>query len=75
VREAEGTLEGSETLSVYPGEAEWPRLLKTLGALYVKGVEVDWAAFDAPYPRRRVALPTYPFQRQRYWLTPPAGPS
>ena len=75
VRKAEGTLEGSETLSVYPGEAEWPRLSKTLGALYVKGVEVDWAAFDAPYPRRRVSLPTYPFQRQRYWLTPPAGPS
>jgi len=62
-----GTTEGLETLPLHPGEAEWPRLLKTLGALYVKGVEVDWAAFDAPYERRRVALPTYPFQRQRYW--------
>ena len=62
-----GTAEGAEALHLHPGEAEWPRLLKTLGTLYVKGVEVDWAAFDAPYQRRRVALPTYPFQRQRYW--------
>jgi acyl transferase domain-containing protein len=49
---------------------EWPRILETLGMLYVKGVEVDWRAYDAPYERRRVTLPTYPFQRQRYWLTP-----
>jgi acyl transferase domain-containing protein len=50
--------------------AEWTQVLETLGALYVRGVEVDWAAFDAPYLRHRLALPTYPFQRQRYWLTP-----
>ncbi len=62
-----GTSEGTEAIPLHPGEAEWPRLLKTLGALYVKGVVVDWAAFDAPYERRRVTLPTYPFQRQRYW--------
>jgi acyl transferase domain-containing protein len=49
---------------------EWARVPETLGALYVWGVEVDWAAYDEPYARRRVALPTYPFQRQRYWLTP-----
>ncbi|HYO72994.1 MAG TPA: SDR family NAD(P)-dependent oxidoreductase [Archangium sp.] len=62
-----GSTEGMEPLPLHPGEAEWPRLLKTLGALYVKGVAVDWVAFDAPYERRRVTLPTYPFQRQRYW--------
>jgi 3-oxoacyl-[acyl-carrier-protein] synthase II len=49
---------------------EWARVLETLGTLYVRGVEVDWAAFDAPYARRRVTLPTYPFQRERYWLKP-----
>jgi acyl transferase domain-containing protein/acyl carrier protein len=31
---------------------------------------VDWEGFDRPYARRRVPLPTYPFQRQRYWLEP-----
>ncbi|HYO56327.1 type I polyketide synthase [Archangium sp.] len=74
VEKETGQAEGAEAIHMHPGEAEWTRLLKTLGALYVKGVEVDWTAFDAPYPRLRVALPTYPFQRQRYWLTPPPGP-
>ena len=43
-------------------------MLATLAALYVRGVPVDWAAFDRPYPRRKVSLPTYPFQRERYWV-------
>ncbi|HEX4038891.1 MAG TPA: SDR family NAD(P)-dependent oxidoreductase, partial [Acidobacteriaceae bacterium] len=46
--------------------------------LYVAGAEVDWVGFDAPYGRRKVSLPTYPFQRQRYWLdiqTPAQQPS
>jgi NADPH:quinone reductase-like Zn-dependent oxidoreductase/acyl carrier protein len=34
----------------------------------VGGVAVDWAGFDRDYERRRVVLPTYPFQRQRYWI-------
>ena len=29
---------------------------------------IDWAAFDAPYRRRKLVLPTYPFQRERYWV-------
>ncbi|QRN93952.1 SDR family NAD(P)-dependent oxidoreductase [Archangium violaceum] len=53
--------------SLRPGRGEWSQLLETLSTLYVRGVEVDWAAYDAPYARRRVRLPTYPFQRQRYW--------
>jgi acyl transferase domain-containing protein/acyl carrier protein len=67
VRKAEGQVEGAEVIHVHAGEARWRRVLGRLGELYVKGVEVDWAAFDAPYERRRVTLPTYPFQRQRYW--------
>ena len=50
---------------------DWRQLLMSLGQLYVQGVEVDWAGFDRSYGRRRVRLPTYPFQRQRYWLEPP----
>jgi acyl transferase domain-containing protein/acyl carrier protein len=46
---------------------EWTQVLEMLGALYTRGVAVDWAAYDAPYARHRVQLPTYPFQRQRYW--------
>lgn len=54
--------------SLYPGKADWQILLQSLGQLYVSGVKVDWSAFDKDYQRRRLVLPTYPFQRQRYWL-------
>ena len=46
-----------------------PRALaEALGALFVAGVEVDWAAWDARWSRHRVPLPTYPFDRRRFWL-------
>ncbi|NVJ10656.1 SDR family NAD(P)-dependent oxidoreductase, partial [Myxococcus sp. AM001] len=51
------------------GRGEWETALEALGALYVKGVEVAWGEYEKPYARRTVALPTYPFQRQRYWWT------
>jgi acyl transferase domain-containing protein/acyl carrier protein/predicted O-methyltransferase YrrM len=50
------------------GQDDWQQLLQSLGELYVRGATIDWAGFDRDYQRRRVALPTYPFQRQRYWL-------
>lgn len=43
-----------------------------LGRLWLAGVTVDWPAFHAQQPRRRVALPTYPFERLRCWLEKPA---
>jgi acyl transferase domain-containing protein len=45
------------------------QMLSSLGALFVLGAKPDWAAYDQPYRRRRVALPTYPFQRERHWLS------
>ncbi|MGW4207374.1 SDR family NAD(P)-dependent oxidoreductase [Lentzea sp. NPDC004789] len=46
------------------------RLLDALAELHVHGVEVDWAAVYARSGARRRDLPTYPFQRQRFWLEP-----
>ena len=46
-------------------------LLAALGRLWLAGVEVDWAGFYAHERRRRLPLPTYPFERQRYWIDPP----
>ncbi len=43
-------------------------ILKTLGQLWLAGVEIDWSGFYAAEQRQRVPLPTYPFQRQRYWV-------
>ena len=48
-------------------------ILTSLGELYIRGYEVDWDGFNAPYSRRRVSLPTYPFDRRRYWLDDDAG--
>ncbi|HEV2130146.1 MAG TPA: type I polyketide synthase, partial [Longimicrobiaceae bacterium] len=56
--------------SLRPGHDDWEWMLDSLAALYIAGVEVDWEGFDRDYPRRRVVLPTYPFQRERHWSVP-----
>ncbi|GAA6619605.1 type I polyketide synthase [Scytonema sp. NUACC26] len=53
--------------SLRPGQEDWQVLLQSLGELYVRGADVDWSGFDWEYGRR-LQLPTYPFQRQRYWM-------
>jgi len=47
---------------------DWDILLQSVGVLYTEGVELDWRGFDGAYVRRHVSLPTYPFQRDRYWI-------
>jgi malonyl CoA-acyl carrier protein transacylase len=54
--------------SLRPEQSDWQQMLQSLAQLYVRGVSIDWAGFDRDYVRRRVVLPTYPFQRQRYWI-------
>lgn len=53
------------------GPEPWRGLLDSLAQLYRQGFAVDWARVDAPAAPRRVRLPRYPFQRQRYWLPVP----
>ncbi|HEY7511839.1 MAG TPA: SDR family NAD(P)-dependent oxidoreductase [Vicinamibacteria bacterium] len=53
---------------------DWAEVLQGLAVLYAHGTPVDWAGFDRGYARRRVALPTYPFERKRYWAAGPALP-
>ncbi len=50
--------------------ADLPFVLNTLGRLWLAGAAVDWPALYRDTSRRRVPLPTYPFQRQRYWIDP-----
>ncbi|MFB1483788.1 SDR family NAD(P)-dependent oxidoreductase [Corallococcus sp. RDP092CA] len=59
--------------SLSKGKHDWQVTLQSLQVLYGRGVPVDWAGFDSGYARRRVALPTYPFQRERFWVESPAS--
>lgn len=44
-------------------------LVTTLGQLWLEGVRIDWSAIYAEEKRRRIVLPTYPFERRHYQLT------
>ncbi len=57
---------------VYDGQADDTFLLGTLARLWLSGVEVSWTGFHAGERRNRLVLPTYPFQRQSYWVEPGA---
>jgi acyl transferase domain-containing protein len=50
--------------------ADLTTMLGALGRLWVAGAAVDWQRFYAGERRRRVPLPTYPFERQRFWVEP-----
>src|SRR5262249_52368976 len=68
-----------ETLEESPGgsvivaslrrdEGDLARLFLSLAELHTRGHGPNWGAFFAPFAPSRVALPTYAFQRERYWL-------
>jgi acyl transferase domain-containing protein/acyl carrier protein len=72
---AQGSL-GADTVylpSLRRGADDWQTILESLGALYVRGTRIDWAGFDRGYGRRKRPLPTYPFQRERFWVDAPQG--
>ena len=56
--------------SLVPGRDDRRCLQEALAQVYVAGAPVDWTAVDRGYRRRKVPLPTYPFQRESYWLAP-----
>ncbi|WP_375495215.1 beta-ketoacyl synthase N-terminal-like domain-containing protein [uncultured Nostoc sp.] len=43
-------------------------LQNTLGQLWLAGVQIDWSGLYTHERRQRLSLPTYPFERQRYWV-------
>ncbi|HET8643093.1 MAG TPA: SDR family oxidoreductase [Pseudonocardiaceae bacterium] len=45
---------------------------EAIGRLWLAGVPVDWPAYQDGRPVTKVGLPGYPFQRERYWIDPPA---
>ncbi|MGE3806112.1 MAG: SDR family NAD(P)-dependent oxidoreductase, partial [Gemmataceae bacterium] len=55
--------------SLERGAEDWAVLLGSLAQMYTAGVPVNWDGFNRDYSHRKVTLPTYPFERQRYWVT------
>jgi amino acid adenylation domain-containing protein len=60
--------------SAYERRHDLETVLGTLGKLWLAGVAADWPAVWAREERRRVELPAYPFERQRYWLQAGVAP-
>jgi acyl transferase domain-containing protein len=56
-------------------DRDWEQIMEDAGTLYVNGVNLDWQQFHRSHPARKVMLPTYPFQRDRYSLDSPASSS
>jgi len=56
-----------------PGADPWRTLLDAVATLYVAGVPIDFRRLDDGSLRRRVALPTYRFQRRRHWFREAEG--
>ncbi|WP_344598931.1 type I polyketide synthase, partial [Streptomyces violaceusniger] len=72
------TIEAARTEAVVLGtlrrdDGGLERFLISAAELFTHGVQVDWAAALEERGGRRVGLPTYAFQRERYWLDVPAG--
>ena len=55
--------------SLVPAQDEWATIYRSLAQLYVHGATVTWSTLYAGEAHQRLRLPTYPFQRQRYWFS------
>lgn len=54
--------------SLRRGRSDLEQMAESICELYTHGASIDFGAFDKNYFHKKVALPTYAFQRQRYWL-------
>ena len=60
------------SLAAADGDGDQAALVEALGRLWLAGAAIDWAGFHAGERRRRCPLPTYPFERQRFWIESPS---
>ncbi len=68
------TASGNWLTSLTPLKPVWRSLLDSLASLYQQGANVDWFGFDHGYDRQWLSLPSYPWQRQRYWMAAASCP-
>lgn len=65
------TVSSAVVSSIPPADSQksaWEVLASSAGTLWTRGIPVDWRTYYAGEQRRRVSLPTYPFERKRYWV-------
>ena len=60
--------EGVWASSLDRDTGNWESVLESVSTLYSHGVNFEWSGLHASHQRQRIVLPTYPFQRDRYWL-------
>ena len=70
--------EGSEPMAIStlagPGQSDVESMLQTLGRAWLADIKVSWPGVYCRQRRNRVPLPTYPFERQRFWIDEPSTP-
>ncbi|HET8547433.1 MAG TPA: SDR family NAD(P)-dependent oxidoreductase [Bryobacteraceae bacterium] len=75
LRQQQDSWSGQTVLTSMPGaqdrQAESAVLFEALGRLWLNGITPDWPAVHSREPRRRIELPTYPYERQTYWIGVP----
>ena len=52
----------------YENQSDVEFLYHSIGKLWLSGIEVDWEKLPQAKQRRKIPLPTYPFERQNYWI-------
>lgn len=60
--------------SLRKGQEDWTVLLQSVAELYLLGSRIDWSGLERNHGHRRLILPTYPFERERYWFDPQKSP-
>lgn len=55
--------------SLRQGQNGWQVIAGSVADYYVRGGTIDWRGWDQPWPRHRLLLPNYPFERTRHWFT------
>jgi amino acid adenylation domain-containing protein len=63
-----GQVIASSLADGFSGDGDAVALMNALGAVWLSGVQPNWPALYGGISRQRVSLPTYPFERKRYWL-------